>query len=240
MAFKLKGPSMSITYGGESVQQHKSNLMKINPIADRASHGPAKSMGPAETDAEKKSRLAKEKLVKSESKTTKNPGTYQGTSTTRTSTFESTKEGDKVKKTKKGNEAYAKLTQAQKDAQDKKFEDRKSSKSSRKETTTYKTKGVNTGSSEPTAEALTEKQKGKDELSPEAAKIKSHNDREERIRVNREYAKTPKGKKNKRKRNRKKVTDKIKRLLPSLKRKNKSGGKGRTKINCGNGKRCKR
>tara|TARA_R110002153_G_scaffold233056_1_gene386385 strand:+ start:25 stop:735 length:711 start_codon:yes stop_codon:yes gene_type:complete len=236
MAFKLKGPSMSITYGGESVQKHKSNLMKVNPIADRASHGPAKSMGPAETDAEKKARLANEKLVKSEVSKKDNPGTFQGTTTTRTSTFESTNKGEKVKKTKEGDAAYAKLTQAQKDAQDKKYKD---SKSSRKETLTYKTKGVDTSSSKPKAEALTTKQKGKDELSPEAAKIKRANDRKERARINTEYNKSKKGKKAKRKRNRKKAVKAIKSILPSFKGKNNSGGKGKTSVKCG-GKRCKR
>jgi colicin import membrane protein len=37
MGFKMNKPSMAISYGGESVQQHKSNLMKDNPVAKDAS-----------------------------------------------------------------------------------------------------------------------------------------------------------------------------------------------------------
>ena len=37
MAFKMKGPSVNISYGGESAKQEKSNLMKDNPVAKHAS-----------------------------------------------------------------------------------------------------------------------------------------------------------------------------------------------------------
>ena len=37
MGFSMKGPSMSISYGGESNKQQKSNLMKDNPVAKHAS-----------------------------------------------------------------------------------------------------------------------------------------------------------------------------------------------------------
>lgn len=37
MGFSMKGPNMSISYGGESNKQQKSNLMKDNPVAKHAS-----------------------------------------------------------------------------------------------------------------------------------------------------------------------------------------------------------
>jgi|TARA_R110000822_G_scaffold78228_1_gene187469 hypothetical protein len=37
MGFKMNKPSMSISYGGESAKQQKSNLMKDNPVAKHAS-----------------------------------------------------------------------------------------------------------------------------------------------------------------------------------------------------------
>ena len=37
MGFSMKGPSMSISYGGETNKQQKSNLMKDNPVAKHAS-----------------------------------------------------------------------------------------------------------------------------------------------------------------------------------------------------------
>ena len=37
MGFKMKGPSMNISYGGESNKQQKSNLLKDNPVAKHAS-----------------------------------------------------------------------------------------------------------------------------------------------------------------------------------------------------------
>ena len=37
MGFSMKGPSMNISYGGESNKQQKSNLMKDNPVAKHAS-----------------------------------------------------------------------------------------------------------------------------------------------------------------------------------------------------------
>ena len=44
MGFSMKGPNMSISYGGESNKQQKSNLMKDNPVAKHAS---AMNMGKA-------------------------------------------------------------------------------------------------------------------------------------------------------------------------------------------------
>ena len=37
MGFSMKRPNMSISYGGESNKQQKSNLMKDNPVAKHAS-----------------------------------------------------------------------------------------------------------------------------------------------------------------------------------------------------------
>ena len=37
MGFKMKGPSMNISYGGESNKQQKSDLLKDNPVAKHAS-----------------------------------------------------------------------------------------------------------------------------------------------------------------------------------------------------------
>ena len=37
MGFKMNKPSMAISYGGESVQQQKKNLMTKNPVAEHAS-----------------------------------------------------------------------------------------------------------------------------------------------------------------------------------------------------------
>ena len=37
MGFKMNKPNMSISYGGESAKQQKSNLMKDNPVAKHAS-----------------------------------------------------------------------------------------------------------------------------------------------------------------------------------------------------------
>jgi hypothetical protein len=52
MGFSMKGPSMSISYGGETNKQQKSNLMKDNPVAKHASamhmgkdHSPVKAYG---------------------------------------------------------------------------------------------------------------------------------------------------------------------------------------------------
>ena len=52
MGFRMNKPSMAISYGGESVQKHKSNLMNNNPVAKDASalnnlnkgYGQSKSM----------------------------------------------------------------------------------------------------------------------------------------------------------------------------------------------------
>ena len=50
MGFSMKGPNMSISYGGESNKQQKSNLMKDNPVAKHAS---AMNMGKAHSKSPK-------------------------------------------------------------------------------------------------------------------------------------------------------------------------------------------
>ena len=50
MGFSMNRPSMSISYGGESNKQQKSNLMKDNPVAKHASamHMAGKNESPTE------------------------------------------------------------------------------------------------------------------------------------------------------------------------------------------------
>ena len=56
MGFKMKGPSMNISYGGESNKQQKSNLLKDNPVAKHASamnmNGSPFHVDPPQTEAQ--------------------------------------------------------------------------------------------------------------------------------------------------------------------------------------------
>ena len=65
MGFKMKGPSMNISYGGESNKQQKSNLLKDNPVAKHASamnmNGSPFHVDPPQTEAESKKAAEKEK-----------------------------------------------------------------------------------------------------------------------------------------------------------------------------------
>tara|TARA_R110001592_G_scaffold272361_1_gene539079 strand:+ start:42 stop:785 length:744 start_codon:yes stop_codon:yes gene_type:complete len=51
MGFKMNKPSMAISYGGESVQKHKSNLMNDNPVAKHASAVPNLNKGYGSSDS---------------------------------------------------------------------------------------------------------------------------------------------------------------------------------------------
>ena len=57
MAFKMKGPSVNISYGGESEKQEKSNLMKDNPVAKHASAMNMNYDTPMELTAEGKKKI---------------------------------------------------------------------------------------------------------------------------------------------------------------------------------------
>tara|TARA_R110002050_G_scaffold136255_1_gene259429 strand:+ start:226 stop:870 length:645 start_codon:yes stop_codon:yes gene_type:complete len=65
MGFKMNKPSMSISYGGESAKQQKSNLMKDNPVAKHASAMQMKQPGymiddsPMDLTAEGKKKIMK-------------------------------------------------------------------------------------------------------------------------------------------------------------------------------------
>ena len=75
MGFKMKGPSMNISYGGESNKQQKSNLLKDNPVAKHASAmnmigSPLNGLGDGKTTAQN---LAERKRLKEEKKIEKKP-----------------------------------------------------------------------------------------------------------------------------------------------------------------------
>ena len=57
MGFKMKGPSMNISYGGESAKQQKQNLNQDNPVAKHASAMNMNYDTPMELTAEGKEKI---------------------------------------------------------------------------------------------------------------------------------------------------------------------------------------
>ena len=118
MGYKMKGPSMAIKYGGESVQQHRANLMKDNPVAKHASKGPAEVVTTPKTRREEKGK--KERLKSFEGETSAQAKTRRGKNKQNRKDARRQKTADKIKtaknatKGKKSNESKEVIIQANK------------------------------------------------------------------------------------------------------------------------------
>ena len=132
MGYKMKGPSMAIKYGGESVQQHRTNLMKDNPVAKHASKGPARGgmmTNESESDTpevvttpktRREEKGKKERLKSFEGETSAQAKTRRGKNKQNRKDARRQKTADKIKtaknatKGKKSNESKEVIIQANK------------------------------------------------------------------------------------------------------------------------------